>query len=709
MLSFDPKLFTSVKNLSLEEKMSLIRKPFQPEKHELPGGNFPQEHGHRFNSDQYYKSLPNGSRLWRDWLSYSLSSKRFYCLHCIFFGKNAQKSWTYDGFHAWQRLTDISGHEKTEVHINASIVVKMKYSSMAILPKMYAHKRNQIAENREIIHILIDITLFLGQHSLPFRGHREGWSEQIKGNFKDLVKLVCKFSPSLAVYIERLQIQGRNQISFISWQRQNQLISSVSTCIKESIKKELGHNNFFSVSIDTTFDSSRREQLAFIVRYVCTNEHSPVIRERLLGLRETSMTTGRQLFSVFQELCIENDLNWKLLLVGQSYDGASNMRGEYEGLQAFIREINPAAIYTWCYAHRLSLVVVQMSSCSANAVDTFGNLEQLYSLISTSKKRIAIYENMQKEKNPKERVHRLKRVETTRWMSYSSALNTVLLTYDIVINTLEQIKIIENSDFKARSKATGLMDFFLSERFVLTAICYKKLFNILDPVTKIFQSQDIDLLGAVNSLRAVSSSLKILRSDDAFNNLYNEAITYMNKSEFTFTSLPMQRSRKKKLLSGETTEDHTFIDPKLQFKIKTYLIAIDSAISCIEDRFHSKSQELLKDISLFSVSVLKKTKSDPNTLPDDAFNKFCDLYNKFINHKDLKKEYIQFSKLFSHFESAMIGSQYIYPSSGANNDEENSSDFVDSDDQEVKENTVGLNKNNNQNLGTLLHVFKVIF
>jgi len=67
-------------------------------------------------------------------------------------------------------------------------------------------------------------------------------------------------------------------------------------------------------------------------------------------------------------------------------------------------------------------------------------------------------------------VHRLKRVETTRWMSYSSALNTILLTYDIVINTLEQIKIIENSDFKARSKATGLMDFFLSERFVLTAI-----------------------------------------------------------------------------------------------------------------------------------------------------------------------------------------------------------------------------------------------
>lgn len=108
----------------------------------------------------------------------------------------------------------------------------------------------------------------------------------------------------------------------------------------------------------------------------------------------------------------------------------------------------------------------------------------------------------------------------------------------------------------------------------------------------------------------------------------------------------MQRSRKKKLLFGETTEDHTFIDPKFQYKIKTYLIAIDSAITCIEDRFHSKSQELLKDISLFSVSVLKKTKSDPNTLPDDAFNTFCNLYDKFIDHIDLKKNILSFRNYF---------------------------------------------------------------
>lgn len=37
-----------------------------------------------------------------------------------------------------------------------------------------------------------------------------------------------------------------------------------------------------------------------------------------------------------------------------------------------------------------------------------------------------------KKKTPKAVcIDRLKRVKTTRWMLYSSALNTVLLTYDI--------------------------------------------------------------------------------------------------------------------------------------------------------------------------------------------------------------------------------------------------------------------------------------
>jgi len=200
----------------------------------------------------------------------------------------------------------------------------------------------------------------------------------------------------------------------------------------------------------------------------------------LLSLKESLQNKGSQLFDLFQDICLENNLKWKTTLVGQSYDGANNMRGQYQRLQSFIKEVNPSAVYTWYYAHRLNLIVVQVTSSSPDAVNTFGNIEELYNCISTSKKRVAYYGNMQKKRHPTVRVKRLKRVNTTRWMSYSMALPTVLLTFDVIIDTLENIKIIESSDFKVCSKANGLIDFFTDKRFVVTAVCFNKLFEILD-------------------------------------------------------------------------------------------------------------------------------------------------------------------------------------------------------------------------------------
>jgi len=157
----------------------------------------------------------------------------------MFFGKNKQNAWTIEGFHAWQRLYDIGIHEKTEAHIYASIIVKMKTFSLPVLPQIYACKRLQIAENREIVNSLIEITLFLGQYSLPFRGHREGWNEKNKGNFKDLTVLMSEFFPALAVYINQLQTKGKSEVNFLSWKQQNQLIGSIAKCIKSYINSEI--------------------------------------------------------------------------------------------------------------------------------------------------------------------------------------------------------------------------------------------------------------------------------------------------------------------------------------------------------------------------------------------------------------------------------------------------------------------------------------
>jgi len=77
-----------------------------------------------------------------------------------------------------------------------------------------------------------------------------------------------------------------------------------------------------------------------------------------------------------------NHLDWKSYLDGQSYDGAASMQGKYNGLQTKIKKVNPQAIFVWCHAHRLDLIITSAVGSYSKAVDLFGNMEKLFTFIS---------------------------------------------------------------------------------------------------------------------------------------------------------------------------------------------------------------------------------------------------------------------------------------------------------------------------------------
>lgn len=45
--------------------------------------------------------------------------------------------------------------------------------------------------------------------------------------------------------------------------------------------------------------------------------------ERLLALKESSQTTAVSLFEIYENVFKMHNLDWKKILVGQSYDGAA--------------------------------------------------------------------------------------------------------------------------------------------------------------------------------------------------------------------------------------------------------------------------------------------------------------------------------------------------------------------------------------------------
>lgn len=181
---------------------------------------------------------------------------------------NLEKSWTKEGFNKWKNCSfAIQRHELTSDHVT-SLKFKLCENNVPILPSIEHHRKNQIAMNKQVVFEFIDIILFLAHNNLAFRGHYENWSLNSKGNFKDLVTLMAKNSAPLAEHINKIQCNGKHETSFISWQRQNQLIESIAEDISFQIRSSVKSAKMFSISIDTTFDASRKEQISFIIRYL---------------------------------------------------------------------------------------------------------------------------------------------------------------------------------------------------------------------------------------------------------------------------------------------------------------------------------------------------------------------------------------------------------------------------------------------------------
>lgn len=52
--------------------------------------------------------------------------------------------------------------------------------------------------------------------------------------------------------ITKIQLRGKSELSFISWQRQNQLIESIADEISFNVQKSIQACKMFSISVDFT-------------------------------------------------------------------------------------------------------------------------------------------------------------------------------------------------------------------------------------------------------------------------------------------------------------------------------------------------------------------------------------------------------------------------------------------------------------------------
>ncbi|XP_021303825.1 zinc finger MYM-type protein 1-like [Sorghum bicolor] len=235
----------------------------------------------------------------------------------------------------------------------------------------------------------------------------------------------------------------------------------------DELEESKNKGNFLELVDLLEKQNDSKEQMAVVLRYV---DKSGSIKERLIGLVHVSETSASCLKSNIDSLFGKYGLSIKQIR-GQGYDGASNMRGEFNGLRALILRENSSAYYIHCFAHQLQLVIVAVAKKNDDIGDFFDMVSLLINVARASCKRKDMIRESQQERVAKEigggqlstgtelnQEQSLARAGDTHWSSHYKTLKRISSLFTDVSEVLQYVEKEGPTDAKKR-QARGLMDY----------------------------------------------------------------------------------------------------------------------------------------------------------------------------------------------------------------------------------------------------------
>ena len=188
---------------------------------------------------------------------------------------------------------------------------------------------------------------YLARQGLAIRGQ-----ETDTGNYYQLVKLRSNDVPELQAWLQKTT-------NFMSSDIQNEMLTLLANNVVHQLVETIrNESQQFAIILDGTQDCSGVEQESLCVRYVDSNLQA---HEVFRGLFEPSDTCGDTLARMIEDSLMRLGLSMDEVRA-QTYDGASNMSGEYKGCQAIIRSKHPLASWFHCGAHCANLVAQSAAS-----------------------------------------------------------------------------------------------------------------------------------------------------------------------------------------------------------------------------------------------------------------------------------------------------------------------------------------------------------
>lgn len=556
--------------------------PNKPSKSDYNYNNTAKRYG-----SQLRKLDPNWLHKWQ-WLTFCQQRQAVLCWLCMWMTRG--RRWTPDlkveaaftthGFSSWHVATKkFTVHENSDMHRAADISWSHRANPSAATQLDKQHAANQRERSASLLDQLESL-LYLSRQGLAIRGHVE-----VEGNLPQLLTLRSKDSPRLSKWLSKGKYMSHDVI--------NEQLHLLSMEMLRPLLVDIRSAQCFSVIADETRDMSGHEQFSISIRWINSGSE---VREDCIGLVEVQNTDSATLSGVIKDSLIRCNLDLQKL-VGQGYDGASNMSGRLTGVGARISAEYPAAMYIHCNNHCLQLCVQDAGSESRCVQEGLNLCTTIYNLIKLSPKRLGVFETIQKHQPAHNQSNAsIKPLCSTRWTVRAAAISSIIDNYDALQETLDQI-INENKRDDIAAKAGGILA--QMETFhTLFGLHYAKLiFSATDQSAVTLQGKDItatDARGIINSLKAYLDSLR-----DSFEIFWTSVVQFADKKNVVI-SIPRQRNLPKKL--DDTQTQHKFaVNRPEEYYRQQYNAVIEAIKGQLETRF---SQAALDRLSVIETTLL---------------------------------------------------------------------------------------------------------
>ncbi|XP_022014080.1 zinc finger MYM-type protein 1-like [Helianthus annuus] len=552
-----------------------------------------------------------------DWLEYSASKDAAFCLWCYLFptgNKHGDDVFINHGFRNWKKACEsFRDHEggSNSRHNHARVQVELFKDQRHNVNNMWSqHTKQDEIDYRIWLTAVVDVIRFLLKQGLAFCGHDESTTSNNRGNFLELVKWYCEHNDEVNKVLN-LKVPGNHQLT--SPKIQKEIVNACATEVRNIIVNEV-KGKFFSILIDESRDCSIKEQMAMVFRYV--DDGGEVI-ERFVGVVHVTDTCASSLKSAIDNFFAKHGLTMSRVR-GQGYDGASNMRGELNGLKQKILDENKYAFYIHCFAHQL-----QKDSIRQKQYDDFVKRIEMGEVCTGKGKNLEMS---------------LVRAGDTRWGSHLKTIHRILDLWKPVKEVLIALS-REGPDRKTKGTALSMAEKMENFEFVFIAHLMLNLLRKTNDLSQALQLKNQNICSAIRLIKDTKYDIKKYR-DDGWQVLIKEVTIFCAQNEIHMPN--MENVIPGRVRRTIDDEPQTYLH---RFRVDIFYQVVDLLLNEMNERFTKSNSELLTCIACLD------PRDSFQSLDREKLLRLAELYSEDFTQFDLGQLKIQLDRYISNIRS----------------------------------------------------------